>query len=69
MSWLNFRDPVSTWTHLIWLVLSVPATWLLWQRSCGDRAKQLSLLTFGLDCSGSVFASYEAIHDSVRERV
>ncbi len=48
MGWLHFRDPVSTWTHLVWMLLAIPGTWLLWARSRGDRAKQLSVLVFGL---------------------
>jgi len=45
---LEFRDPVSTWTHLLWMILSVPATWLLWSRCRGDRPKQISVLIFGM---------------------
>jgi hemolysin III len=48
MTLIAFRDPVSAWTHCAWLVLSIPATYLLWQRSRGDRAKQISMLFFGL---------------------
>lgn len=48
MSWFDFRDPVSTWTHLTWMLLSVPGAWLLWRRSRGDRPKQLSMAAFGL---------------------
>lgn len=48
MSWLDFREPVNTWTHLLWMLLAFPATWLLWRRSRGDRPKQLSMLVFGI---------------------
>src|SRR5947209_961203 len=48
MDWLNFREPVSAWTHFIWFLLSLPATVLLWRRSRGNRAMQLSMLVFGL---------------------
>jgi hemolysin III len=44
----QFREPVNAWSHGLWLVLSVPATMLLWRRCVGDPAKRLSLLVFGL---------------------
>ena len=43
---LTFREPVSAWTHCSWLLLSVPATMLLWRR--GDPARRVSLLVFGV---------------------
>jgi hemolysin III len=48
MSYLDWREPVSAWSHFAWLVLAVPGTLLLWKRSAGDRPKQISLLIFGL---------------------
>jgi hemolysin III len=48
MDWLNFREPVNAWTHLLWMVLAIPGTVLLWRRSRGNRPKQVSLLVFGL---------------------
>jgi hemolysin III len=48
MDWLTFREPVSAWTHLIWLLLSLPGTWLLWRLSRGDRLKQFGMIAFGL---------------------
>jgi hemolysin III len=48
MTYLEFREPVSAWTHGSWLLLSIPATALLWRRSEGDLARRLSLLVFGL---------------------
>lgn len=44
----DFREPVSAWSHFLWMWLAIPATVLLWRRSRGDRAKQWSLLVFGL---------------------
>jgi hemolysin III len=43
-----FRNPVSAGTHLIWCVLGVYVTALLWRLSRGDRLRQLSTGTFGL---------------------
>src|SRR5438552_3527088 len=48
MSWLDFREPVSAWSHFLWMWLAIPGTVLLWRRSRGDMTKQLSLLVFGL---------------------
>jgi hemolysin III len=56
MDLLDFRDPVSTWTHLIWMILALPGTVWLWQRSRGDTPKQISLGIFGVSlivCFGS----------------
>lgn len=48
MDFFTPREPVSTWSHGIWLLLAVPGTVLLWKRSRGDRARQVSLLIYGL---------------------
>jgi hemolysin III len=48
MGWLAVREPVSTWTHALWLLLSLPGTWVLWRLCRGDRVKQLGMLVFGL---------------------
>jgi hemolysin III len=48
MAYLDFREPISAWTHGSWLLLSIPATALLWRRSDGDPARRLSLLVFGV---------------------
>ncbi len=45
---LDFREPVSAWSHALGMVLAVPGTVVLWRRGRGDRARQLSLLVFGL---------------------
>jgi hemolysin III len=43
-----FRNPVSTGTHLLWCLLAVYVTGLLWRLSRGDRVRQLSTGAFGL---------------------
>jgi hemolysin III len=48
MDLMSFREPFSTWSHGLWLVLSIPATVVLWRRSGGDTAKRVTLLIFGL---------------------
>ena len=48
IDWFNFREPVSSWTHFLWLLLAFPGTWLLWRRSRGDRLKRFGMLVFGL---------------------
>jgi hemolysin III len=48
MNWLEFREPFSSWSHGTGMLLSLPATLLLWYLSRGDRLKQLGLVVFGL---------------------
>jgi hemolysin III len=49
MNILQFREPVSTWSHAAGMLLSLPATLSLLHRSeGGGRAKRLSLLIYGL---------------------
>ena len=43
-----FRNPVSASTHLLWCLLAVYITGLLWRLSRGDRIRQLSTGAFGL---------------------
>jgi hemolysin III len=57
MPYLDFREPFSAWSHGLWLLLSVPATLVLWRRCCGDRAKRLSLLVFGLSLAACYLGS------------
>jgi hemolysin III len=45
---LDFREPMNAWSHGLWLLLSIPATVILWRRCEGDGAKRLSLLIFGV---------------------
>ncbi len=42
------REPVCTWSHAAWLLLSIPGTILLLSQSRRDPAKRVSLLIFGL---------------------
>src|SRR3954453_4460674 len=48
MAVLDFREPVSAWTHAAGLILAVVGTLVLWRRSGGDPGKRLSLLVYGL---------------------
>jgi hemolysin III len=48
MGWESFRDPISAWTHLLWMLFALPGTWVLWRLARGNRVKQISLLIFGL---------------------
>jgi hemolysin III len=57
MDYLHFREPFSAWSHAVWLVLSIPATLVLWKRSGGDRAKRLSFLIFGLGLAACYLGS------------
>lgn len=48
MDWINFREPVSAWTHFLWMLLALPGTWVLVRLCRGDRVKQFAMLVFGL---------------------
>jgi hemolysin III len=47
MDFLNPREPISAWSHGLWLLLAIPGVVLLWRRSAGDRAKRISLAIYG----------------------
>lgn len=56
MNLLNPREPINTWSHGLWLLIALAGIIVLWQRGRGDRAKQVSLLIYGLTlvfCSAS----------------
>jgi hemolysin III len=48
VDFLSPREPVSAWSHGLWLLLVIPGSWLLLKRSGRDRVKRLSLLIYGL---------------------
>jgi hemolysin III len=48
MDWIIGREPVSAWTHGAWMLLWLPATYVLWRLCRGDRAKRAGMLVFGL---------------------
>src|ERR1700741_1642600 len=48
MNFLDFREPVSAWSHCVGLLLALAGTVLLWRRSVGASTKRLSLLVYGL---------------------
>src|SRR5438874_108955 len=47
MTYLDFREPFNAWSHGLWLLLSLPATYVLWRRCGTDRGRRLSFLVFG----------------------
>ncbi len=57
MNFLDFREPVSAWSHCAGLLLALPGTLLLWRRSAGDRAKRVSLVIYGLTLTFCYLAS------------
>jgi hemolysin III len=48
MNFLDFREPVSAWSHCAGALLAVPGTFLLWRRSVGEFSKRITLLVYGL---------------------
>lgn len=69
MTWLDFREPVSAWTHFAWLVMSLPATWLLWQMARGSLLKRAGVLIFGASCALCYAGSwlYHAVPEAIVE--
>jgi hemolysin III len=57
MGCFDFREPFSAWSHAAWLLLSLPATYILVRRSGGDRAKRVSLFVFGITLSACYLGS------------
>lgn len=56
MDLLNPREPVSTWSHGLWLLLSLGGLVFLWRLGRKDRSRQVALLVYGLSvvfCSAS----------------
>jgi hemolysin III len=48
MNFLDFREPVSAWSHCAGVVLALAGTILLWRRSSGEPIKRLMLVVYGL---------------------
>ena len=71
MEFLDFREPVSAWTHCAWMILAVPATALLVWKAQGSRSRQIGLLIFGLSLivcyAGSTL--FHGVHDPVHIRI
>ena len=57
MSFFDFREPVSAWSHCAGVMLALPGTLLLWRRCAGDRAKRLTLVVYGLTLAFCYLAS------------
>jgi hemolysin III len=67
MAWLDFREPVSAWTHFVWMILSVPATVILWRLARGELLKRIGVLVFGLTCAMCFGGSF--LYHAVPERI
>jgi hemolysin III len=57
MCFLDFREPVSAWSHCAGLLLAVPGTVLLWRRSAGEPIKRLTVVVYGLTLAFCYLAS------------
>jgi hemolysin III len=51
MELFDLREPVSACSHGAWLMMSIPSTIFLLRSTRNDRAKQLSMLVFGVSLS------------------
>jgi len=58
MEWLSFREPVSAWTHFLWLLLSLPATVILWYLGRGCLLKRIGVVIFGLSLAACYGGSW-----------
>jgi hemolysin III len=55
MDLLHPREPVSTWSHGLWLAIALGGILLLWRSGRADRTRQITMLIYGLTlvfCSG-----------------
>ena len=71
MNIFNPREPINTWSHGLWLMIALIGIIVLWQRSQGNRAKQISLLIYGLSlvfCSAcsTLYHGVRLPRDSIR---
>jgi len=69
MIWFDFREPVSAWTHLTWLLLSLPATLFLWYVARGSILKRFGVVVFGVTlamCYAGSFL-YHAVPEAISE--
>ena len=57
MTFLDFREPVSAWSHCAGMLLALPGTFLLWRRSVGTTSKRLTLLIYGVTLAFCYLAS------------
>jgi hemolysin III len=65
MDFLDFREPVSAWTHCVGMILAIPATMFLCRKARGSRSRQIGLFVFGLSLFLCYAAStlFHAVHD------
>jgi hemolysin III len=47
MDFLDFREPVASWTHCVGFLLAIPGTWLLWKRTRGNLGLRITVLIYG----------------------
>ena len=72
MDWLSPRDPVSAWTHGLWMLLAIPAGALLVWRNRDNAGKCFGTAVFAFTLVGCFGASgfYHAAADGpLRERL
>ena len=64
MNLFDPREPVNTWSHGLWLVMALAGIILLWQSGQGNRARQMSLLIYGL--SLILCSAFSTLYHGVR---
>jgi hemolysin III len=66
MNYLDFREPVSAWTHALWMILAIPATILLCRRCGGGWVRRVSFFVFGMSlaCCFAGSALFHSVNGS-----
>lgn len=67
MNLLTFREPLSSWTHLIWLLAALLGSVPLWRRAGTDVGKRLGVVVFAgslLFCSAGSFL-FHAVPEAI----
>jgi hemolysin III len=60
----EFREPASSWTHLVGAAAAVVGTVVLWRRTAGEPGRRAAALIFGLSMVllYSASTAYHAVH-------
>jgi hemolysin III len=66
MLYFDFREPFNALSHGLWLLLSVPATYIMLRRCGGGLTRRLSFLIFGLSLTACYLGS--ALYHGIRLR-
>ena len=72
MNWLAPHDPVSAWTHGLWMLAAIPAGFVLVWKNRGDPGRMIATSLFAVSlavCFGSSAFFHAAPEGSLRTRL